>query len=188
MQAKIILDAIRILDQYALNMRMVNRFQLSSLIFLFVLWGCGKAPVATPGLSELTSSNAEEKNVDCEKNNLTQIAVGDGFLKQLCGCKESDGKYHTVEKKHSFQCSLKKSNTVIFYFINIQLPHQMIQKSVDSSKIALDGFNPTPPVFPLPKNEQSIQVFPITFKEAGSFHFEDSFNSGIGGTFIVSDN
>jgi plastocyanin len=121
--------------------------------------------------SSVTGSNGISGN--CSTNE-AQIAVYDTFLQNLCGCQEPATE---AIPPANLTCTVSSGTTVLFWFFNNDnLRHQIISTSQPT-------FQPSS-LFD-PSSGSPIITHVVTLTDPGTYNYQDVFNSGMNGTFIV---
>jgi hypothetical protein len=139
-----------------------------SLCFTFSTLGCSNE--TNSGVSNSSTSAGSS----CQALQ-AQIAVGDGFLRNLCGCAESAGQW--VEANSGvLSCTVPVGTTLFISYIGTYLRHQIVPRGTP-------GFQPSP--VSNPKGLPKILTHVVQFSEAGTYAFEDLFNSGLRGEIVV---
>lgn len=131
------------------------------LVSLAGIAGCGDIPVAPQPSSGCTAGSAE-------------ILVGDGYLKNLCGCAEAAGTLAPAGT--SLTCTLSGSATVFFHYLGTQLQHQI-------APVGTPAFVMSPVSDPLAL--APIQVHAIQLSASGTYQFQDALNSALSGQLII---
>ncbi len=112
-------------------------------------------------------------NSTCQANQ-AQILVGDGFLKNLCGCTQTAGTQ--VGPGTSLDCTVVAGTTVFFHYIGTRLKHQIAPTTSGSFVIS-------PPRDP--DNANSILAHAVTFQTSGTYGFQDLYFPQLIGQIIV---
>lgn len=104
----------------------------------------------------------------------TQITVGDGYFRALCGCDESSTAY--IRSGQTLNCTVPSGTTLFFDYSGAHLKHQLISTGTPSfGSSALSD----------PSDLASAKNFAIKLDTVGTYSFFDPFNPGITGTLVV---
>jgi plastocyanin len=129
--------------------------------------GCGPQAsdnLNTPGLADTSCRPGQ-----------AQILVGDGSLKNLCGCTETAGEMVGVGAG-PLNCSVAAGTIVFFLYHATVLQHQIVSTGTPAfiSSAISD-----------PKSLLTIHAHPAQFSAAGTYTYQDAFNLGLTGRIIV---
>lgn len=104
----------------------------------------------------------------------TQILIGDGYFKSLCGCDENSN--DVIVSGQTLTCTVASGTTLFFLFNGNKLKHQILSTGTPSF-----GSGPLsdPATTPL------ILNYTLQMDTRGSYSFFDPFNPGITGALIV---
>jgi hypothetical protein len=132
---------------------------------LLFVSGCGKDESSEVLLSQTECSGKT-----------AQIQVMDGFLKRLCGCTETSNTLIDSPNGQTLNCTVSTGTIVHFHFNSTRVQHQI----VPSGSQAI-------PISPLTQSEGLLVTpsFAVPFDAAGSYPFQDRFNSKMSGTITV---
>lgn len=123
---------------------------------------CG-AQTPTVGPSDTACSGA-----------MAQIEMGDGYLRNLCGCAEAAGT--TASGGSSLTCTIPAGTTVFFQFSAARTRHQIVATGA-----------PELPAGPEidPVNPVSLKAHAATLTSAGTYSFRDVYDASIVGRLVV---
>ena len=104
-----------------------------------------------------------------------QLAIGDGFQENLCGCQETGGAV-VATGTGPVTCTVNSGTQIFFYYLGTRLRHQVISATGD-------GFAASPVSDPADKTMTKVHSFQITVP--GTYGYVDAFDAGITGQFVV---
>jgi hypothetical protein len=139
-----------------------SKFSLISIIGLSFL-GCGSIPDNTVSAAQ----------TGCQANQ-AQIRVGDGFLQNLCGCAEAS--QLVFQPTTGFTCTVTHGSFLAFHFQGNTLVHQIIP--VGSPALQASPIED-------PKSASIPKSLLFQIPTAGTYLFQDAFNSQLFGTIIA---
>lgn len=102
------------------------------------------------------------------------IEVQDGFLRNLCGCDETAGTLALAGS--SLTCTVSTNTLVVFQFNGATLKHQILSQASPS-------FVSSPVADP--QGEVRVPTYAVKLTSAGTYSFEDAFNSALAGQIVV---
>jgi plastocyanin len=103
------------------------------------------------------------------------ILVTDGTLQILCGCAEAGGT--TVGAgAGTLTCTVNAGTTVDFFVLKSRVPH-MIQSTGSPAFVSSPPMN-------VPTN--SLRAYGVTFSTAGTYTYNDAYNSSLSGQIVVN--
>ncbi|MGE0616474.1 MAG: hypothetical protein AB7P04_12620 [Bacteriovoracia bacterium] len=133
-----------------------------SALLLSSITGCGE-----------TLTGVQSPQTGCSANAVL-ILVGDGFVQNFCGCQEASGTLATSGQ--NLTCTFAVGKTVIFQYQPGRLHHQIIPVGTPA---IIDG-----PVYD-PNASVPIRSFSHVPAAAGTYRFQDSFNTAVSGQLVV---
>ncbi len=97
--------------------------------------------------------------------------VGEGFLKNLCGCAE--GNTQSLQGQ-VLSCTVPLGTVVFFTFLGTTTTHQIVSTGSPS-------FPSSAPIEP----DNNGQVWTVQPSAAGSYTYDDAFSPGVSGVIVV---
>jgi hypothetical protein len=139
------------------------------ILLLLTLVG---AALGTGCSSQPTSNAVSTEQTQCSTG-MAQLAVGDSSLHRMCGCNEGT---LLAPLGTAVTCTVPVGTVVYFHYLATELQHAIVSKGAPQfiSSPVSD-----------PSDELPIRVHVIRMTTAGTYEFEDAFNTGISGRLIA---
>lgn len=112
------------------------------------------------------------QNTVCQAGT-AQIAVGDVYLQNLCGCQQATS---IVNPPGTLTCTIPAGTTVFIHYLGTRLAHQILPTVPNS-------FPPSP--LSDPNASTPIRSHAFQLRTAGNYNFQDVFYPALNGTFVV---
>ncbi len=105
---------------------------------------------------------------------MAQLEMGDGYLRNLCGCAEAAGT--TASGGSALTCTIPAGTTVFFQFGAARTRHQILATGAPElpSGPEIDPVNPLSP-----------KAHAATLTSAGTYTFRDAFDESVVGSIVV---
>ncbi len=106
---------------------------------------------------------------------VAQLFIFDGLMQIGCGCQEPAGV--APSPPTALTCTVPVHTTVFFQYLGVgKIKHQIVPVGAASS--------PLGPLFD-PDGKSPVRAFASSFDTAGSYPFEDVFNTQVNGVIVV---